>query len=215
MCSSGRATDPTFPSNRPLYYYITDRTGLAGTTLLASIRRQVARGVDFVQIREKDLPDGTLYELAVRAARVARGTGCKVLLNGRADLAAAAGLDGVHLPAGGPGVADFRPWVPQGFLIGVSVHSRAEALRAAAAGADYLLLGHVFPTRSKVGYGPPLGISALSAVCASVRIPVLALGGMRPERLSAVMRAGAAGIAGITLFQQCIDFHVPSSQNRT
>ena len=215
MSNSGRATSPTFPGRRPLYYYITDRRSLAGRPLLGCIRRQVSHGVDFIQIREKDLTDRDLYRLALRVRLAAAGTATQIILNGRADLAVAAGANGVHLPADGIDPADIRRWIPPGFIIGVSVHSKAEALRAASSGADYVLLGHVFPTPSKEGLGPPLGLATLGEVCAAVKIPVLALGGMRPEDTGSVLDVGAAGVAGISLFQHCIDFRCPSAQNRT
>ena len=81
---------------------------LAGTTLLACIRRQISRGVDIVQIREKDLPDRAVLSLASRIGHAASGTATRVLLNGRADLAVVAGLDGVHLPSTGPDPDDIR-----------------------------------------------------------------------------------------------------------
>jgi thiamine-phosphate pyrophosphorylase len=214
LSSSGEATARTFPSRRPLYYYITDRRALAGTTLLACVRRQISRGVDIVQIREKDLPDRAVLSLASRIGHAASGTTTRVLLNGRADLAVVAGLDGVHLPSTGPDPDDIRGWTAPGFLIGVSVHSTAEALRAAASGADYLLLGHVFPTPSKADHGSPVGLETLREVCGAVAIPVFALGGVRPEHIVDVVDSGAVGVAGIRLFQELIDFPFSTGQNR-
>lgn len=155
-----------------------------------------------MQIREKDLPDRDLYQLAAAAVKMARNTGTRILVNGRADIALAAGAHGVHLPAVGLQSAILRSWVSDQFLVGISVHSVVEARRAAAAGADYVLFGPVFPTVSKMRYGPPLGLAALRRVCASVRIPVIGLGGIHPESVPSVLAAGAAGIAGISLFQQ-------------
>lgn len=156
--------------------------------------------MDFVQIREKDLSDRELFELTGQVVALARATTCKVLVNGRADLALAAGADGVHLPSRGLQGSDLRAWLPRKFLVGVSVHSLSEARLAAREGADYLLLGPVFATPSKMQYGPPLGLACLRQVCRAVPIPVLALGGMRPEVVPAVMEAGAAGVAGISMF---------------
>jgi thiamine-phosphate pyrophosphorylase len=214
LSSSGEATARTFPSRRPLYYYITDRRALARTTLLACVRRQISHGVDIVQIREKDLSDRAILSLASRIGHAASGSATRVLLNGRADLAVVAGLHGVHLPSTGPDPHDIRCWTPPGFLIGVSVHSTAEALRAAASGADYLLLGHVFPTPSKADYDPPVGLETLREVCAAVDIPVFALGGVRPEHIVSILDNGAVGVAGIRLFQERIDFRFSTGQNR-
>jgi len=154
-----------------------------------------------VQIREKDLEDRELFELTRSAVEIARGTKCRVLVNGRADIARAAGAQGVHLPSTGLQVAAIRKWLPRDFLVGVSVHTMPEIRRACAQGADYLLMGHVFPTESKTGFGRPVGLSRLKRACASVPAPILGLGGIKPELIQSVLAAGAAGIAGIGLFQ--------------
>jgi thiamine-phosphate pyrophosphorylase len=214
LSSSAEDIICTFPGKRPLYYYITDRKALKGRSLSACIRRQISRKVDFIQIREKDLPDRALLKLASHALALARRSPTRILLNGRADIALAAGLHGVHLPSGGPFPGDIRPWTPPGFLIGVSVHSVREARIAAASGADYVLLGHVFATASKAAYGPPVGLDTLRRVCRAVTAPVFALGGIVPEVIEKTLDAGASGVAGISLFQHCIDFRPPTGQNR-
>ncbi len=162
----------------------------------------IATGVDFIQIREKDLPDRPLFELASQAVTLARGTLCKVLVNGRPDIALAAGAHGVHLPSRGLHASDLRSWLPGDFLVGVSVHSIREAMQAQREGADYVLLGPVFLTPSKVLYGPPLGLRYLQRACRAVSVPLLALGGIGVDHIDSVLRAGAAGIAGISLFQR-------------
>jgi thiamine-phosphate pyrophosphorylase len=195
-----------FHAERPLFYYITDRRRLDGRSFALCVRRALAWGVDFIQVREKDLPDRELYALVRKIVGMARGTGCRVLVNGRADIALAAGAGGVHLPSSGLGVADVRGWSPEGFLVGVSVHSLAEIRKATAGGADYILAGHLFPTPSKEGMGPSLGLGFLARACAATSLPVFGLGGMKPERLGPVMDAGARGIAGIRLFQDRAEF---------
>jgi thiamine-phosphate pyrophosphorylase len=207
-----------FPAKRPLFYYITDRKRLQGRSLVACIRRAIDRGVDFIQIREKDLTDRALFDLTRIILAFARGTDCRVLVNGRADIALAAGADGAHLPSTGLQITDIRKWVPDDFLIGVSVHSMPEIRRACAQGADYILLGHIFPTESKAGHGAPLGLRRLRNACRVSSIPVLGLGGIKPELIDSVLNAGAAGIAGIGLFQdkgfkvQGSPFLVPHSE---
>lgn len=202
MRFSGDAQGPGLRTEGPLLYYITDRKQLAEHSLLSYIRRAVSRGVDFIQIREKDLADRELFELARRAVSIAEGTRCRILVNGRADIALAAGAHGVHLPSAGLRVTDLKTWLPRGFLVGVSAHSLPDATRASAAGADYVLLGPVFPTESKLGYGPPLGLDYLRRVCARVPLPVFGLGGISIDRIDTVVETGAAGVAGITLFQK-------------
>ncbi len=157
--------------------------------------------VDFIQIREKDLTDRELFALTSRAVSLARGTKCRLLVNGRADIALAAGAHGVHLPSSGLRVSDLSEWLPGGFTVGISVHSLKEARQAWNAGADYILVGHVFPTASKAAYGQPLGLESLKEICSSTPLPIFGLGGIKPELIKSIMDAGADGVAGITLFQ--------------
>ncbi len=195
------------PDRIPLFYYITGRMRLPHVSLIACIRRAIDWGVDFIQIREKDLSARALYELTRRVVLISRGTGCRILVNSRADIALAAGAHGVHLPSTGLQAADLRSWLPGKFLIGVSVHSMREIRSACAQGVDYILLGHLFPTASKQGYGPPLELNFLQKACAATETPILGLGGIKPESVASVVEAGAAGVAGISLFQDSSDFN--------
>ncbi|NLT65427.1 MAG: thiamine phosphate synthase [Acidobacteria bacterium] len=187
-------------AKRPLLYYITGRNQLAGRSLISCIRRNIDK-VDFIQIREKDLDDRALYELVSRAVSMARGKGCRILVNGRADIALAAGAHGVHLPSTGLTVRDLRRWLPNDFLVGASVHTVGEIRRVSAEGVDYVLMGHVFATKSKEGYGWPVGLSGLRRACAVSPVPVFGLGGITPDRIQAIIDAGAVGVAAITMFQ--------------
>jgi thiamine-phosphate pyrophosphorylase len=169
------------------------------------LEQALAAGLDWIQIREKDLSGQALFELCRAAVGLPNPRGTKLFVNGRADVALAAALDGVHLPADSPSPSAFRACVGQGFRIGVSCHS-VEALRAAEeAGADYAFYSPIFETVSKPGYGPALGLDALARACAAVKIPVLALGGVSVENAHACAAAGAAGVAGISLFQSAAD----------
>jgi thiamine-phosphate pyrophosphorylase len=196
----------SFSSKRPLFYYITDRKQLSGISLIAAIRRAMDWGVDFIQIREKDLPDRDLYHLTCRVVSMAKNTRCKILVNGRADVALSAGADGVHIPSSGLRVQDLRSWCPKGFYIGVSVHEMREIREACTSKADYILLGHVFPTASKEKLGRALGLKFLGKACAVSTVPILGLGGMNPELITPVIEAGAVGVAGISLFQKGKEF---------
>ncbi len=201
MRNSGKTREAIFPAKRPLLYYITDRKNLTGGRILDQVRRVVDWGVDFVQIREKDLADGELFELAARAVELVDGSDCRILVNGRADIALAAGAHGVHLPSSGLRPLDLAFWLPRDFLMGVSVHSGREAAHAWAQGVDYLLMGPVFATRSKASYGPPLGLDTLRRACQRLPLPILGLGGIGPKEIDSVLEVGAAGVAGISLFQ--------------
>ena len=186
--------------------YITDRKLLAaGDSLESALGRALAapneKAAHWIQIREKDLSARELYELALQAVALAAPTGAKVLINSRFDIALAAGAAGVHLPAGSPSPERWRSLLPPGFLIGVSCHTLPDLLAAERGGADYALFGPVFPPRSKSSDLAPRGLAGLKQAARSVKIPVLALGGVTEENAAGCVAAGAAGIAAISLFQ--------------
>jgi len=170
-------------------YYITDRKMAGGfRELLEIIADQVADGVDMIQIREKDLTARQLFEFTLAVLEVRAKRPAKILINTRADVALAAGADGVHLPAAAPRET------PPGLLVGRSCHTLAE-VRAAA--ADFVTFGPVFASPAK---GQPVGLDALAEACRT-GVPVYALGGVSWDNAAACVKAGAAGIAGIRLFQ--------------
>lgn len=183
-----------------LLYAITAGTAasMGGQAVLENIGAAADEGVDLVQIREKALPAAELLALCRAAARRLRerGVATRLLVNDRVDVALAAGLAGVHLPAAGLPVADVRALIARGFLVGVSCHSAGEVYAAATAGADFCVLGPIFDSPGKPA---ALGPAALDAV-AHLRIPVLALGGVTEANAAACLRHGAAGLAGIRLF---------------
>ncbi|MDN5361763.1 MAG: hypothetical protein PWP70_810 [Moorella sp. (in: firmicutes)] len=150
-------------------------------------------GVDYLQLREKDLPAGELYNLA-RQIKEVLPAGTRLLVNDRLDVALAAGADGVHLGENSLPPAAARRLLGPDKILGVSVHSVEGARRAAAAGADYLLFGHIFTTASKAGL-PPRGLTTLAEVAANVNIPVIALGGITVDRVTGCLAAGAGGVA--------------------
>jgi len=170
--------------------YVTDRRQ---GDLLAHAARAVAGGVDMIQVREKDLAALELLDLVCRVRDIAAGTRCKVLVNGRLDVALVAGIDGVHLPGDGLPAAQVRPHVR---MLGVSTHTVDEAIQAERDGADYIVFGPVFETPGKIA----VGVEALRRVAEAVRIPVLAIGGITVGNTEAVLHAGAAGVAGIRMF---------------
>jgi thiamine-phosphate pyrophosphorylase len=138
-----------------------------------------------------------------------RATAARVLVNDRLDVALAANAAGVHLGEKSLPLETVSEWRRSAgrpdFLIGVSCHSLEAARAAARGGADYVFFGPVFATPSKAAFGPPQGIERLREVCASVEIPVLAIGGVNLENARACITAGASGIAAIRLFQDIAD----------
>ena len=192
----------------PLLYLITDRRVLSHRTSEADLRsvqdlikRALRAGVDMIQIRERDLSARDLLSLVEPAASLANECGARVLANDRADVAAAAGA-GVHLTTRSMKPEVVRRAFGAEMLIGVSTHSIEEAEAAERGLADFIVFGPVFETSSKGEYGPPLGLDALRAVTARSRIRVLALGGINLTNFRAALDAGAAGIAGISLFAE-------------
>jgi len=201
---------PTRRSGAPILCYVTDRKILTTREdetdwrLVGKIRGTIGAGVDWVQVREKDLPPQKILALVreiVRAADTA-----KLIVNDRLDVAVAAGAAGVHLGRESAPIREVVRWcrggnAPKEFLIGASCHTLSEAREVEIAGASYLIFGPVFDTPSKRAFGEPVGIAKLAQVCATVKIPVLAIGGIGLRNARECFQAGAAGIAAIRLFQ--------------
>jgi thiamine-phosphate pyrophosphorylase len=209
-----------------LLYYITDRTQFSGDeqtrlrSLLAKASDAARAGVDYIQLREKDLSARELEVLARETLSaicdaIALGTEkrqlkTKLLINSRIDVALAAGADGVHLRSEDVALADVRAvWSSCGagalarvptLVIAASCHTIADVLRAESEKADFAVFAPVFGKRSSAGT-PPAGLAALREAC-HVRIPVFALGGVTLGNAASCLDAGAAGVAGIRLFQE-------------
>ncbi len=183
----------------PRLLAVSDRRTLAGQDLVGWARGLAAAGVDGLWLREKDLPDRDLYELAteVRAAFPPPG---RLLVAARPDLALAVAADGVHLPADGLPTAQVRERWGGELLVGRSTHSLEEVEQAGRAGAGYVTFGPVFDSPAKRGLGAPTGVDALAAAC-RLGVSVLALGGVMLLQLDQLAVAGAHGIAAIRLFQ--------------
>ena len=171
--------------------------------LVEHIAAAARAGVHLIQIRERDLNARALTRVAAAAVDAVRGTATRILVNDRTDVALASGAHGVHLRGDSAPARRIRAIVPQGFLIGRSVHSREEAERAGAEGGlDYLMFGTVFETASKPGVRAA-GPATLAAIASSVPLPVLAIGGVTVSRMAGVAKAGAAGFGAIGLFGDC------------
>jgi thiamine-phosphate pyrophosphorylase len=201
-----------------LLYYITDRRQFPGdpreqrARLLDKMAEAASAGVDYIQLREKDLSSRDLEVLAGEAlARIAT-TRAKLLINSRSDVAAATGAHGVHLTSNDIPAGDARSlWSPRTPIVAVSCHSAREVRSAASQGADFAVLGPIFGK----GAAPGIGLQVLAEACGRLpvpehtesapeppRFPVLALGGVTLENAAACIAAGAAGVAGIRLFQE-------------
>lgn len=169
-------------------YCITDSADVAA--------RAARDGVEMIQIRAKELSGRELTNLVRMVVRVAQGS--RILVNTRTDIALTCGAHGVHLPAGSMAPETIRRITPAGFLIGVSCHTIDELRAAEREGADFAVYGPVFPSVTKSLQ--PIGIEAFRVAAASVRLPVYALGGVTSANAPQCIAAGAAGVAGISLF---------------
>ena len=171
---------------------------VARARLVEQAKWAVKSNVDVIQVRERDLEAADLAALVNDLVKVSRGSGTRVVVNDRVDVAIACGADGVHLRHDSISAETLRPIVPAGFLVGRSVHGVAEAIDAGP--VDYLIAGAVFTTASKPAATPLLGLDGLAEIVQAVAVPVLAIGGITRDRLDEVASTGAAGIAGIGLF---------------
>lgn len=190
-----------FPVDKPIIYLITKGEATVSNfsekrrEILDIIKLAVEEEISLIQLREKRLPARLLFELTNDAASITRGTATLLLLNDRADVAFAANADGVHLTAISLSPSVVRNSFPNEFIVGVSTHTKAEAIIASANGADFVVFGPIFETLDK---GRPLGAAALTEVCKTLRpFPVLALGGVDEANVSSMLEAGASGFAAI------------------
>ena len=212
-------------ADRCLLYYITDRSQFRGnesdrrSALLAKVSEAARAGVDYVQLREKDLSARDLEILTREVLSIVRDNAplrtesgerrTSLLINSRTDVALAAGADGVHLRSDDVSAEEVqavvqrsahRPPPTDHFLVAASCHTAAEALRAASHGVDFAVFAPVFGKRGAAGT-LPAGLAALREAC-QAKIPILALGGVTMENAASCLEAGAAGIAAIRLFQE-------------
>ncbi|HKB97505.1 MAG TPA: thiamine phosphate synthase [Terriglobales bacterium] len=220
--------------NRCLLYYITDRSQFRGDerarrrALLDKIIEAVRAGVDYIQLREKDLSTRALEILARETLTAMRngvplrtenreprtGFRTRLLINSRTDVALAAGVDGVHLRADDlsprevravVGLSAHQPPAPDRFFVAVSCHTAANVFRAESEAADFAVFAPVFEKKAAPALEkkntPPTGLADLREACRA-NIPVLALGGVNLENAASCLNAGAAGIAAIRLFQE-------------
>lgn len=179
-------------------YLITDRHQSGGRPLIEVVRGALEGGVKAVQLREKDLSGAELFRLAVELRRVTREFAARLIINDRPDIALAADADGVHIGTNSLPAAAVRRLMGEGKLIGYSAHSIDEALRAQAAGADFVTFGPVYPTPSKAPYGEPCGVKKLAEAVSALHIPVIALGGISRANISEVLSSNTRGVAVIS-----------------
>jgi thiamine-phosphate pyrophosphorylase len=226
-----KSSSPVIDHKIPILCYVTDRRSLSvpevasRSALVEKIAAISAAGVDWVQVREKDLSARKLAALTCEA--VAGRSAARIIVNDRLDVAVAESAGGVHLGEAGLPVADVAKWLNRSdsgvvvsdhgagsqfpatasgdFLIGASCHSLETVKAAVRDGADYIFFGPVFVTPSKAKFGAPQGVKKLAEVCGTVSVPMIAIGGITLENAGECIAAGGAGIAAIRLFQDAAD----------
>ncbi len=188
-------------------YLITDRKLVTHyASLITAVNEALKGGAQAVQLREKDIGTRELLRMAYSLRELTAGYRAKLFINDRVDIALAVDADGVHL-----GQKSIPPYAVRKavntsrithhasrFLIGVSAHSIEEARQAEEGGADFVTLGPIFETPSKIKYGKPLGTDLIREVRTEISIPVFAIGGIKKERVESVLESGAFGIALIS-----------------
>jgi len=180
-------------------YLITDRKLVTCySSLVTAVREALKGGIKAIQLREKDLDTRELLKFAYKMRELTRKFNAKLFINDRLDIALAVEADGVYLTQQSIPPDAVRKVVSEGLLIGASTHSLKEAKEAEKAGVDFITLGPIYRTPSKLKYGKPLGIGVLRKVSKEVRLPVFAIGGVKAKRIGELMKAGAFGVAMIS-----------------
>ena len=192
--------------SEPLIYLITkgeltvENFRERSSEILSIVESAVRAEVSMIQIREKAITAGQVFELAARAARLTENSKTKLLVNDRADIALASGADGVHLTSSSLRAEIVRRSFGKGFIIGVSAHGFDDVASAKAAGADFATFSPVYATASKAMYGAPQGAAKLrETVEFAGDFPLIALGGIDETNFAEALRTGAKGVAAIRL----------------
>ena len=180
----------------PVLCLVTDRSLCNDASLVHKVTEAVEGGVNIIQLREKDLPGRLLLDLANQLQKAIEGRALLVV-NERVDVALLSSADGIHLGESALTPSDARSLAGNKIIVGRSVHDYAGALQAQQQGADYLVAGSVYPTRSHLGQTPQ-GLPLIEELASRITIPFLGIGGINCENAAAVIRAGASGVAVIS-----------------
>ena len=176
-------------------YVITDRHRCTPTPLADVVSELLDAGVTAIQLREKDLGDTELIQLAQPITELCRNYKAKLFINTSTRVAREVGAAGVHLPANAESVEMVKARTDNKLYVGCSVHSLDAAQKRETEGADFVTYSPIYPTASKPGYGPAVGVKCLGEVAEAVKMPVFALGGITSDRVDECVAAGAFGVA--------------------
>lgn len=180
-------------------YLITDRKLFTDNfSLFTAVEEALKGGLKAIQLREKDSGTRDLLDMAYRMRELTKAYDTKLFINNRVDIALAVEADGVQLGKESIPVHAVRETFQSKLMIGASTHSLDEALESERGGADFITLGPIYQTPSKMKYGEPIGIETLKKVKAKISIPVYAIGGIKLDKVREVKKAGADGVALIS-----------------
>lgn len=194
---------------------ITDSVPELDRTHLQVAAAAIRGGATMIQYRDKTVGDEEFAETALMLLALTRAAGIPLIINDRVSIAIAVGADGVHIGSEDGDADEVRRSLPEEMCLGVSATDYEEALALSATGADYLGVGPVFPTVSKIDAKSALGTKELARICGAVRTPVLAIGGINRENLPKVLDAGVSGIAVISAVTHATDMAAAVSELRT
>ena len=179
-------------------YLVTDERLSRGRATAEIVRAAIRGGIDAVQLRGKDLPAREQLAIGRELRAITRDAGVLFIVNDRVDLALALAADGVHVGQDDLPAEIVRRLVGPEMIIGVSAATIPEALTARAAGADYLGVGAIYGTATKLDAGAATGSALLGTIAGAVDLPLVAIGGINATNVAAVIAAGAAGAAVVS-----------------
>lgn len=180
-----------------LLYAVTDRSWLRGETLYAQVEKALKGGATFIQLREKELNEEAFYQEAVELKKLCHQYRVPFVINDNVEIAKKMDADGVHVGQSDMAACDVRKILGEDKILGVSAQTVEQALLAEQMGADYLGVGAVFPTGTKTD-AVEVDAETLKAICAAVKIPVIAIGGIKADNLSELSGSGICGIAVVS-----------------
>ena len=180
-----------------LLYAVTDRSWLRGETLYAQVEKALKGGATFIQLREKELNEEAFYQEAVELKKLCQQYKVPFVINDNVEIAKKMDADGVHVGQSDMAACDVRKILGEDKILGVSAQTVEQALLAEQMGADYLGVGAVFPTGTKTD-AVEVDAETLKAICAAVKIPVIAIGGIKADNLSELSGSGICGIAVVS-----------------
>jgi thiamine-phosphate pyrophosphorylase len=179
-------------------YLVTDPVLHRGRGVLPTCKEALEAGVRMIQLRDKSASTLEMYQTAAQLASLCRDHSAVFVVNDRLDVAQATGAHGVHLGQDDMPASVARKILGPEAVIGVSVRTEEEAETARMDGADYIAANLVFSTDTKKGLGEPLGLEMVSRLSSASRLPMVAIGGIKPENTPSVIRAGCVGVAVVT-----------------